>query len=49
MPIYTYICEECKREFDLLVGVTSKKENTICEYVFSFAKHTIKQSDFWLY
>ena len=31
MPIYTYICNECGEEFDLLVGVTAQQEELKCK------------------
>ncbi|MDP8263256.1 MAG: zinc ribbon domain-containing protein [Candidatus Ancaeobacter aquaticus] len=31
MPIYTYICRECKEKFDLLVGVTAEKTELKCK------------------
>jgi putative FmdB family regulatory protein len=30
MPLYEYRCDECRRKFTLLVGVTSKKEKSAC-------------------
>ncbi len=30
MPVYSYICEECGENFDLLVGVTSEKTGLKC-------------------
>ena len=31
MPIYTYICKDCREKFDLLVGVTSEKVELKCK------------------
>ena len=31
MPIYSYICNDCKAGFDLLIGQTSKSEEMICK------------------
>ncbi len=31
MPIYTYICNECGEQFDLLVGVTAQQEELKCK------------------
>ena len=31
MPIYTYICNDCKEKSDLLVGVGGKDEKLICK------------------
>jgi putative FmdB family regulatory protein len=31
MPIYTYRCKKCGEEFDLLVGVSSDKEEYKCK------------------
>ena len=31
MPIYTYICNECGKKFDLLVGVTAQQEELKCK------------------
>jgi len=31
MPIYTYNCKDCGAKFDLLIGVTSEKEELICK------------------
>ena len=31
MPIYSYICEDCKEKFDLLVGVVAEKEKIKCK------------------
>ncbi len=31
MPIYTYVCKDCGEQFDLLVGVTSKKAELKCK------------------
>jgi putative FmdB family regulatory protein len=30
MPLYEYRCNQCKRKFALLVGVTAKKEKRAC-------------------
>jgi putative FmdB family regulatory protein len=30
MPIYEYVCDECKRKFSWLVGVTAEKEKPSC-------------------
>ena len=30
MPIYTYVCNECGKNFDLLVGVTSERVEPKC-------------------
>ncbi len=30
MPLYEYRCDECRRKFSLLVGVTAKKEKQVC-------------------
>lgn len=30
MPIYTYLCEDCLHEFDLLVGVTADAGEKKC-------------------
>jgi len=30
MPLYEYRCNECKRRFSLLVGVTAKKAKRAC-------------------
>ncbi|MEA3328360.1 MAG: zinc ribbon domain-containing protein [Candidatus Omnitrophota bacterium] len=31
MPIYSYICKDCKEKFDLLAGVTSEKTELKCK------------------
>ena len=31
MPIYNYTCNACGKNFDLLVGVTSKKTSLKCK------------------
>jgi putative FmdB family regulatory protein len=31
MPIYTYRCKNCGEKFDLLIGVTSDKEEYKCK------------------
>ena len=31
MPIYTYICKDCNKKFDMLVGVTLEKKELKCE------------------
>jgi len=31
MPIYTYTCKDCGMKFDLLIGVTTEKEELICK------------------
>ena len=31
MPIYTYKCEECGEEFDLLVGVVADSDRLTCK------------------
>ena len=31
MPVYTYVCEKCGEKFDLLVGITSEKEELKCK------------------
>ena len=30
MPIYTFLCNECGERFDILIGVTIKKEELKC-------------------
>ena len=30
MPLYAYICKDCGERFDLLIGVTSEKEDPKC-------------------
>jgi len=30
MPIYSYRCDKCHNEFEMLVGVTSEKKNLQC-------------------
>ena len=30
MPIYTYVCKDCKQKFDLMVGVNSEKTQLKC-------------------
>jgi putative FmdB family regulatory protein len=30
MPLYEYRCNQCKRKFSLLMGVTAKKEKQAC-------------------
>jgi len=31
MPIYTYKCEDCEEEFDLLVGVSANPDKLECQ------------------
>ena len=31
MPVYTYVCKDCKEKFDLLVGMTSEKTKLKCK------------------
>ena len=31
MPIYTYLCKDCKEKFDLLLGVTSEISKIKCK------------------
>lgn len=31
MPIYTYTCKDCGAKFDLLIGVTSEREELKCK------------------
>lgn len=31
MPIHTYVCKDCGHSFELLVGITSIKEELKCE------------------
>ncbi len=31
MPIYTYMCKDCKEKFELLVGMTHEKTELKCE------------------
>ena len=31
MPIYTYMCKDCKESFELLVGMTSEKTEFKCK------------------
>ncbi|HAM39668.1 MAG TPA: hypothetical protein DCP53_09800 [Elusimicrobia bacterium] len=31
MPIYSYVCNNCKCEFDLLIDSTNKSEKIKCE------------------
>ena len=56
MPIYTYICDECGEQFDLLVGVTAQQEELKCKKcnsrnvrktlsVFSVSGGSTKSSD----
>ena len=30
MPLYTYLCKDCGKKFDLLIGVTSEKTKFEC-------------------
>jgi putative FmdB family regulatory protein len=30
MPVYTYICKDCGKKFDLLIGMTSEKVEPKC-------------------
>ena len=30
MPIYTYVCKDCKEKFDLMVGVNAEKIELKC-------------------
>ena len=31
MPIYSFICEDCKEKFDLYVGIGREKEKSVCK------------------
>ena len=31
MPIYTFVCKDCKEKFDLLIGVTMDKPELKCK------------------
>ena len=31
MPIYSYICKDCKERFDLLIGFGDKDEKSVCK------------------
>ncbi len=31
MPIYTFACKDCGEKFDLLIGVTTEKEELKCK------------------
>ena len=31
MPVYTYVCKDCGKKFDLLIGVTSEKTELKCK------------------
>jgi len=31
MPIYSYICRDCKEKFDLFIGISGKDEKLICK------------------
>ena len=41
MPVYEYICDECKRRFSWLVGVTADKEKPSCPRCGSKKYHKI--------
>lgn len=41
MPLYSYVCENCGEEFDLLVGVNSQKIKFQCK---KCASKNIKKS-----
>jgi len=30
MPVYTYVCDDCGKKFDMLVGMTSEKAELKC-------------------
>jgi len=30
MPVYTYVCKDCKEKFDLILGVTEEKTQLRC-------------------
>jgi len=30
MPLYTYVCKDCGAKFDILIGVSSQKEELKC-------------------
>ena len=31
MPIYSYICRDCRERFDLFVGIGGKDEKSVCK------------------
>ncbi|MGB2698381.1 MAG: zinc ribbon domain-containing protein [Candidatus Zixiibacteriota bacterium] len=31
MPIYTYKCQDCEEEFDLLIGVSANSDKLQCQ------------------
>ncbi len=31
MPVFTYICKDCGKKFDLLIGVTAEKPELKCQ------------------
>ena len=31
MPVFTYICKDCGKKFDLLIGVTAEKAELKCQ------------------
>ncbi|MCK4447071.1 MAG: zinc ribbon domain-containing protein [Candidatus Marinimicrobia bacterium] len=31
MPLYTYVCKDCREKFDLLIGVTAEKAELKCK------------------
>jgi putative FmdB family regulatory protein len=31
MPVYTYLCKDCGKKFDLLLGMTKTKPEIICK------------------
>jgi putative FmdB family regulatory protein len=41
MPVYEYVCDECRRKFSWLVGVTADKEKPSCPRCGSRKYHKV--------
>jgi|WetSurMetagenome_2_1015567.scaffolds.fasta_scaffold437930_2 putative FmdB family regulatory protein len=41
MPLYEYICDNCRKQFTLLVGVTAEEEKSACPHCGSAKYHKI--------
>jgi putative FmdB family regulatory protein len=41
MPLYEYICDNCRKKFTLLVGVTAEAEKPACPHCGSAKYHKI--------
>lgn len=46
MPTYSYICDTCKKSFELFFTIAAYKDSPSCEHCSSSATHRDYQTDF---